>query len=397
MILDKEILKRPELSLPIFYEEGNCKDELNNRIQAFCKLLKSCEEIEDSSIDIIQHFSNHVSAMFDEYYLGHLENAYKEFNSAIAYIYRDAPVLLTDVPDESLFRARINENDRDYKNNEMFHIKYSDRGKVSTQRFSFPGLPCLYLGASSYVCWLELNRPSFDKFQVALITHINGNEKKEKVLDLAIHPHTFYNELERRENGTKTEHENISLEKYLHYWPLIAACSMAVKNEKDVFKPEYIFPQFLLQMIIEGMNEEFQDVHGIRYMSIKAGRISLKQYESDYRTYTNYVFPIRSEKPNEDGFCRELSESFVVSRNYSGRELQILTDMIREKGIEWNKFPDNHADFDDARIYGSNDYGYKYKNSIFKRIEKILENACFEDDDVIIDPISNYEIDKLFK
>ena len=42
---------------------------------------------------------------------------------------------------------------------EMFHIKYELRGKVQTQRCSFPGLPCLYLGCSSYVCWLELNRP----------------------------------------------------------------------------------------------------------------------------------------------------------------------------------------------------------------------------------------------
>ena len=75
----------------------------------------------------------------------------------------------------------------------MFHIKYSLRSKVKTQRFSFPGLPCLYLGASSYVCWLELNRPAFDKFQVATIKQKSTDDYN--VIDLCVHPYSFYNEL----------------------------------------------------------------------------------------------------------------------------------------------------------------------------------------------------------
>ena len=71
------------------------------------------------------------------------------------------------------------------------------------------------------------------------------------VLDLSIHPLTFYNELEKRAKGDKTEHEGLILEDYLQYWPIITACSIAIKNVKDAFKPEYIFPQFLLQHIIE--------------------------------------------------------------------------------------------------------------------------------------------------
>lgn len=33
---------------------------------------------------------------------------------------------------------------------------------------------------------------------------------------------------------------------YLIIWPLMAACSVRVKNTTNTFKPEYIIPQLLL-------------------------------------------------------------------------------------------------------------------------------------------------------
>ena len=172
----------------------------------------------------------------------------------------------------------------------------------------------------------------------------------------------------------------------------MACCSIAVKNEDDPFKPEYIFPQFMLQYLLE----ERDEFVGIKYMSIKAGRISMKQYETDYRTYTNYVIPIRSEKATESGFCRTLTEQFKVANNISGKELQVVSDMIRENGIVWNVIGEDDeekAPLDSAIIYGTNDTEYSYEKSIFRRIENILDTDSGELNEMLNKPKLGIELD----
>ena len=243
-----------------------------------------------------------------------------------------------------------------------------------------------------------LVRIKSDQFQVATIRQKN-DDRNFKVIDLCIHPLTYYKELAMHETEEGSEHETLNIMQYLQWWPIMAACSIAVKNEDDSFKPEYIFPQYMLQYLLEEMNDE--DCIGIKYISIKAGKVSKKQYESDYRTYTNYVIPIRTQNETENGFCRFLEKEFGVVRNYSGRELQVLTDSIRGSGIEWRDFEneeENHP-LDEAKLYGTNDIAYLYSKSIFRRIETVLENEDMDkysdDGKLIISPISNEEINRL--
>ena len=138
-------------------------------------------------------------------------------------------------------------------------------------------------------------------------------------------------------------------------------------------------------------------------MSIKAGKVSKKQYESDYRTYTNYVIPIRTPNANSNGFCEFLENEFGIVRNYSGRELQVLTDSIRETGVVWGDFgtEEESNQLKEVRLFGTNDVSYLYSKSIFGRIETILENKDMDkysnDGRLIIEQISNEEIGKLFE
>lgn len=351
-------------------------------------------------INLVGLFCDGLEEMYTEYYLGHQNKAYQAFKKALLDQIKGMDIVTTILPKESLYRARKNVGNKDYKNNEMFHIKYGLRGKVQTQRFSFPGLPCLYLGCSSYVCWLELNRPQFDQFQVATIRQ-KDEGKNFKVIDLCIHPLTYYKELVQREEKGNSEHDTLDLIQYLQWWPIMAACSISVKNEEDSFKPEYIFPQFMLQYLLEEINDE--DCIGIKYISIKAGKVSKKQYESDYRTYTNFVIPIRTANENSNGFCDFLEKEFGIVRNYSGRELQVLTDSIRGTGVEWVDFGiEKETDSaDEVKLFGTNDVTYLYSKSIFGRIETILENKDMDkyskDGRLIISPISNEDIDRLFE
>lgn len=132
--------------------------------------------------------------------------------------------------------------------------------------------------------------------------------------------------------GVMTEHTNMSLEDYLRWWPIMAVCSIAVKNENDPFKPEYIIPQFVLQYFLE---DKIDDSIGIKYMSIKAGRISMRHYETDNRVYTNYVITIKSSAETKDGFCSVLSNQFEVTNTISGKEHQMISNMVDNNHIEW--------------------------------------------------------------
>ena len=45
-----------------------------------------------------------------------------------------------------MFRVRSGQLAERLSNSQMFHIPFEMRDRVATQRYSFPGLPCLYLG-----------------------------------------------------------------------------------------------------------------------------------------------------------------------------------------------------------------------------------------------------------
>ena len=388
-MINKEILKEENIMLPIVYEKGSCEEAIYKTLKDFEDLLIKYS-IDDHLLSMVNTFRKNLEKMYEEYYLGHQNKAYKK---ALTEQLKEMQIVTSILPKESLYRARRNIGNNDYKNDEMFHIKYDLRGKVQTQRFSFPGLPCLYLGASSYVCWLELNRPSFEQFQVATIRQ-KDESKEFTVIDLCIHPLTYYNELEAKFD-TK-----LNMADYLRWWPIMAACSIAVKNEDDSFKPEYIFPQFMLQYLLEEAIDD--NCIGIKYISIKAGKVSKKQYESDYRTYTNYVIPIKTARKTTNSFCEFLEREFGIVRNYSGKELQILTDSIRTSGIKWREIEDEEIHpLDNARLYGTNDVASLYSKSIFRRIENILENENMEQyndyGELIITPITNEEINQMFE
>ena len=92
----------------------------------------------------------------------------------------------------------------------------------------------------------------------------------------------------------------------------------------------------------------------------------------------------------------ELSSYFYIKNNYSGKELQVLSDLVREKGIKFDGVEDKYTTAN-TLIFGSNDKGYSYKDSIFGRIEKILMNIDYEDGEIIFSSITDKEIDDIFK
>lgn len=196
------------------------------------------------------------------------------------------------LPEEEkfLFRGRIGDF-YEYSIKQMFHIPYDERGKISNQRYSINGMPCLYLGTSVYVCWEELNRPDFNHFWVSRYS-INSEHLRVRNLKILNLSYTiqdmnskFLNSIMR--SGDIEE----SLINYCLCWILQCVCSIVVKNQNRIFREEYVFPQLIMQ------NIRRQDIDGIMFFSAKCNA-------ENYGIMKNFAFPA------DDWNCFNLEENF---------------------------------------------------------------------------------------
>ncbi|GEM63388.1 hypothetical protein SF1_13700 [Sphingobacterium faecium NBRC 15299] len=204
-----------------------------------------------------------------------------------------------DTFNPTFYRLRISDS-KTLDIGQLFHIPFEIREKVSTQRYSIPGFPCLYLGDSIFVCWEELGRPDLNTFYAS---RFDLSQSKLKFLFFD----TFPNEVKKK-CFPKKNHEgklfNLLLP-YLCYWPLLAACSLMVKKPNEVFKPEYIIPQLLLQWVVS-----VQKVDGVVY---KSNRI--KESKHAMGTFRNVVIPVKTNEPN--GICPQLKKKIKLTNPIS--------------------------------------------------------------------------------
>lgn len=241
------------IELPISIELDNqyysvLGDKLNQLISG---LIKS--NAPKSIIDITRRYSQKIKDAIQEYYKGNIiqahsiveglfddccnENPYaiSDINSSIAF----PPVSDSQNAEVQFYRARLNENVVDYSSSEMSHIPFGKRSIVKSERFSIPGLPCLYLGNTSYVCWIELGCPADHRFNVSPVVLDNS----QKVFNLAIDRQVFYNIVDSERTAEIIEKDLGSMIKILMF---DIATSFVVKEKDRNFKSEYLISQMLM-------------------------------------------------------------------------------------------------------------------------------------------------------
>lgn len=204
---------------------------------------------------------------------------------------------------ETYYRLRAGD-DFDCLRKEMFHIPISLRQKVSTERYSVPGYPCLYIGSQAELCWYECKQP--EKFTVCKVKIPQGKEEHLHLIDFseALIPlkHSFfawfYNNKENEVELSKIRRYFINM---MISMPLRAACSVEVKYKDDTFKEEYIMPQLLLQWVRE--NKEFD---GIKYQSSVSAKGKV-----NYLCGHDIVMP--TTKFRKDGLCEVLTKQIEVA------------------------------------------------------------------------------------
>lgn len=218
---------------------------------------------------------------------------------------------LSEDEKKQLYKARVG-GFYPFREDEMFHIPFNKRGLIQNQRYSINGMPCLYLGTSTYVCWEELGRPDFNSFWVSRFEVLN---KKLTILNFS---YTIQDIFDLRKNKLIDEELEKRVSDYFLYWIIQCACSISVKNKTRVFREEYIIPQLIMQ------NIRRSNIDGIMYFSVRG------TYMERYSSWImkNFAFPaddydvfsknnpkniFDSTKYNEYKLSKKLRESFSLT------------------------------------------------------------------------------------
>ena len=275
--------------------------------------------------------------------------------------------------DEPYYRLRsIDNTERSqktckYEPLDLFHMPFEYRGKVSTNRYSIPGYPCLYLGKSVYVCWEEMRRKDINAYAVVAMKC----SKAIRLLDLRIN---------------RSFHTEADCKAYLTMLPIIIACGMQVNFDGDQFKPEYILPQLLLHTVLlnkqrmksssKDYNTSLSDIDKYQYKTYKGIIYSSSVIDHEYNITAGkqeltdcIVLPALVDENQSKGWSSELAQVMSISAPYVFPELEFLKDM------------DNyHSDIlkSDAIRQDEKDKD-KYKCSYFYAVEQLLQKSPFHD------------------
>lgn len=270
----------------------------------YCKAVVNAGILEANIIELIQEVCSNVIKALECYYDGLPSKAFWYIKKLFAKDKLGQKEYIRNISDfslgteyKTLYKGRVAEEITNLK--EMFHRPFSQRQYMTTERYSIPGLPCLYLAGSVYTCWQEIGRPDFKDF---FVSRYEASEEV-KVLDLAIAPiyGTFW-----------VYDDDISCV----LWPLVCAISFLVKEKNRVMKSEYIIPQLLMQMVIGN-----KAIDGIRYFSVH-----MPQEDTTYASpvYVNYAFP--APYSNKEDYSKKLGEKFKLTSPICMNEMFTLSE-----------------------------------------------------------------------
>lgn len=268
-------------------------------VRSYLDGYTSCLEkihCDNDVIEAVMEFSNSIVCSLLEYYSGQHRIAYEYLSAALKRI--DIRQIICELVDTRFYRARkAEERGICLAKSEMLHVPFEKRYLAKTQRYSYPGLPCLYLGSSVDVCCEEIGCRDAD---VSIAT-IRSCKKKIKVLDLCFFKDWNF------DNLSDEQKQEITI-----LWPLVACCSFSYKDSKDMaFRPDYIIPQLLLEYIVDrnatnDITGSQDKVVGIRYYSVRE-----MDKEIPYRRdRINYAFPV--QKSAETGLSEDITAIFYV-------------------------------------------------------------------------------------
>lgn len=291
-----ELYEKMVTMLPVENNDGKpFRALLSEKFKSFISFVEKTEGIEDKDKKEIAYICEAIKGIVKSQYKGLHSQAFKKLSNLLSGTsghkgYSNILLVSPLMEKSCLYRARVHKGSKKYTYKDMFHIPFDKRGIVQTQRYSFPGYPCLYVGESIYACWEEMHRVDFD---LCMISRIE-TQKDIYLLDMRI--------------PNKVDFDRKMIDT-LYLFPLLLSCMVMVNNRDDVFKPEYIIPQLLTEWLITHNDKSDATIYGIRYTS------SLKTDEFDFpksKLCNMALFPLEVLETNSK-YCPKLSENFFIT------------------------------------------------------------------------------------
>lgn len=200
-------------------------------------------------------------------------------------------------------RVRDNGQDEQHESRiKLFHISMKEREKISSCRFSLAGTPCLYLSTGLELAWYECGMPN--KFSYCQFRLSEGSEPL-RFLDLSKRPAAFLSSqinhiLNYQRQGKVHERAYGEIARYILTYPIVAACSLRVRDRGCNYIEEYAFPQMLMQWVRQSDVFDGVQYRSARYTSLVEGVCAV-----------NIALPVKQLR--EDGLDEKLTNSLEAS------------------------------------------------------------------------------------
>ena len=267
--------------------------------------------------------------------------------------------VITLSAEHPLFRARASDSALDTKG-ELFHIPFEKRGRVTSQRYSIPGLPCLYFGETLYGCWVELGKPPLDQMYYSRFSATGSPLIKVVDLDYdlcdLVDRGDHIEKVVPESDGTYTLMDGPGggwISKIV-WWPLLAACSLLRYDPKQSFHEEYLMPHLFMEYLL---HEE--RLAGVRYFSCR-GQLGARSRRQVKSALMNIAIPTR--KQALAGFCSDMVSAFHMTDPLSWR----LMDAIGE--YDWSA-PDLNTVTSHSQFQTSANNTTSYYQTLFFALE----------------------------
>ena len=291
------------------YEEAteDYRGSLSVALKKFTDAVRSLDEEDrpanwDAKLKKMEDVVKKLKLIALNSYKGLPSTAYSQLSYMMGKQIPDDLAWKSVVERENFYRMRTftdRRNGIEFK--EMFHVPITMRRQVGTERYSIPGYPCLYLGKSSYVCWEEMGRPQMSSCWCSRLV----NREQFEVLDLRLPSEkVFCNENE--------------IARYMMLFPLIISCMIPMKGEScDVFKPEYLIPQLIMEWVIKNSKT------GIYYTTTHYTSQTRKDFDYPRDKFDNLAIPIQSPLERDTENCPVLAGMFKIT-NPANDEIEAL-------------------------------------------------------------------------
>lgn len=324
-------------------------EKYNNLLKDYC-LTDCLSEKQKQTVDLIE---NRIIQSLKDYFNGKLSGALIEIQCLLQDLSgADGNNIAILKKGEIWYRGRIKEEGSNlFNRKEMFHIPEYLREKVNSQRFSFNGYPCLYLGKSIWACWEELDEPHLDDICFSAFKL----SKDIRLLDLSIPSE----ETLRKKTPDDYPALLVSL-------PIMIACSIKTLNEKANFKSEYVIPQLMMAELIN-----WHCFDGYIFSSTK--RNPAFDWKEEY--LLNIVLPVVGSF-DDDGLCISLKKTFLLTEPiyYKYEFLKSnVSNMIETSEQEID------AIYDEVfhNIYNEYEEEDLYPRALFGQMEDLLKKKVF--------------------